>query len=139
VKILAKAMKRKVKRIRRVQAKNKKTNYSLYVAFFVILAFVLVIVYLAGSLGKPQPNAGNLNENQPSNTQPEIKTSIGGYCKRDSECFVAYCKGRTKDCINVTQMATYANDNCNNYSDFVVENKQDYSVCGCVQGACTLK
>jgi hypothetical protein len=135
---LARTRKKKVRRIRKkVQVKNKKVNYSLYIAFFVVLAIVLAVVYIFSNVGNPN-YGGTSNENQATNSpQTGTRTSIGGFCKLNSECFVTYCKGQSRDCINSTQMATYS-QNCKSYSDWVVENKQDYSVCSCVQNACTL-
>ena len=155
MKNLAKKAKRKVRRqikksnrtsvkqnvfqkvIVKVGSENKKVNYSLYIAFFVVLAFVLVVVYIAGNLRSPT-YGGTSNENQTTNNpQTETRTSIGGFCKKDSECFINYCKGQSKDCINSTQMATYS-VNCKSYSDWVVENTQDPSVCACSQNYCTM-
>jgi hypothetical protein len=130
----------KRKTTRRVRQKKKSKNISYLAIIVVIILFVFAIYYFSKGLQQPYQQPSQ----QPSGTTPTTggqgaAASVGGFCKKDSECFVAYCKGQAKDCINATQMATYANDNCNRYTDFVVENKQDYSVCACVQYACTLK
>ena len=127
---------KKAKRVRRVQAKKKKTNYSLYVAF-VIIAFVLIAVYIFSSLGNLQPYAGNTNGNQPAITQPETR-STGGFCKTRFECFITSCKGQAQDCINATQMATYANDKCGTSSDWNEGVTQNSSRCTCIQNACAM-
>lgn len=134
---LAKVRKKKIKKVRKNRVQIKKVNYSFYIVFFVVLAFVLVIVYIFGNFGNPT-YGGTSNENQATNNpQTETRASIGGFCKINSECFITYCKGQSRDCINSTQMATYS-QNCKSYSDWVVENNQDPSVCSCIQNACTL-
>lgn len=142
-------MARKVKRkravhkriaTRRVTAPKKTNRHNFYLLVFVLVIFLAFIVYYFNFFHQqPQVNEP-AQQNQVTPTQ-QVTTPInvpGGSCTKDSQCFIAYCKGQTKDCINVTQTATYANDKCRTYSDFVLENKQDYSVCACVQYACTI-
>jgi hypothetical protein len=107
-----------------------------------LIAVVLIVIYYFSTNQGTQPyvNSGESpgvsppsSPNQP--TQPTVK---GGGCTKDSECFITYCKGQTKYCVNTSQYINYYK-NCKTYSDWIVENKQDASSCGCVQNACTLK
>jgi hypothetical protein len=122
---------------------SKNTLYLAIIVVFIVLASVFY--YFGFSKGLQQPyqqpfqQPSGTSGTTPTTSGQGTATSVGGFCNKDSDCFVAYCKGQAKDCINATKMATYANDNCNTYSDFFVENKQDASTCGCVQNACTMK
>lgn len=132
-----KALKKKTKNIR----KNKKINkYNVYAAIFSLVIVVLLLFYYSSlSNVKPSENVqkGDQITVPKTETLPQIIVT-GGNCKRNSECFVSYCKGQSKDCINSTQTAAYSKTICKTYSDWIIENKQDYSKCACVQNVCKM-
>ena len=125
-------MAKKTKRVKRSK-KTKSNNIYLPIIVLIAIVFVLAFYYFNSAKGF-QFSEENRNTNP---LTQGTRISIGGFCKADSECFITYCKGQSRDCINSTQMATYSN-NCKSYSDWVVENNQDPSVCSCIQNACTM-
>jgi hypothetical protein len=140
---------RKVKRKRTTRRKTtrrkkitpKKTNrHNLYLLLIVIAIFLSFIIYYFNFFKQQTQANGPTSQNQVTPTQ-QVTNPInvpGGGCTKDSQCFMTFCKDQTEDCVNITQLSSYSK-NCKTYSDWVVENKQDYSRCACVQNACTMK
>jgi len=136
---LAKRARKKIKRkVRRASVRKVgKTNKNkLVLPIILVFVFVAVFVYIIFSSAKKEQPSGGTTEG-PLTPSTAIPATVGGYCKKDSECFLSYCKGQTEDCINATQMAVYPK-NCRTYSDWIIE-KQDYTRCACIQSACTIR
>ena len=125
------AQKRKTNR--RVATKKTSKNSSYLAIIVVIIVFVFAIYYFSFNKGSQQQPYQQTGET-PSTAGSEIVT--GGLCKKNSECFMTYCKGQAENCVNTTQLSFYSR-NCKTYSDWIIEN-QDFSKCSCVQNACMI-
>ena len=120
---LAKLKKKKEKRI------NK---YTVYLGTFVLIVILILVIYYSRFV-----QINKKIENQEEILLPKTELTIEkGFCKKNSECFITYCKGSEKDCVNTTQLSIYSK-NCKTYSDWVVE-KQDFSRCSCIRNFCTM-
>jgi len=65
---------------------------------------------------------------------PQI-TQGGGYCIRNSECFVVSCESTgVLECVNTSQMTNYYNK-CEGWWDVKIET-QNPSRCACIQNRC---
>jgi hypothetical protein len=124
--------KRSVRKTKRVSiSKVKKPNFNPVIILAVLMVLILAAIYY--STLKPMQTYGN---NQQTTTPDATGTASveGGTCKNNYQCFITYCKGQEKSCVNITQLSGYS-ENCRTYSDWVTD-VQDSSKCACVQNLC---
>lgn len=123
--------KKKVKKIE----KEKVNKYTIFLGTFVLIIILMLVVYYSSFI-QVSEDFDSYKKAQPQ-TIIGPETITGGFCKRDSECFITTCKdSQIKDCVNTTQLTDY-NKNCKTYSDWIVE-KQDPSKCACIQNSCKM-
>ena len=135
-----KKLAKKTKRAKHKRTKQKKTNrHNLYLGIVALIIVISLFVYYFNFIQGQQYYYDNEQKEIPGTTtitEEQRKMTTGGFCKKNSECFLTYCKGKTENCINTTQLSVYSR-NCKSYSDWVLE-EQDFSRCACVQNACAL-
>jgi hypothetical protein len=120
---------------RKVEQKKKfKINPVLIAAVLVVLILAAAFYFKAPAGQTPQKVESN--NQQTTVGQQSSQPSVGGNCERNNECFVTYCKGEEKSCVNVTELSDYSKK-CKTYLDWVVS-RQDSSTCSCVNNVCTM-
>jgi hypothetical protein len=107
----------------------------------VLIAAIAIVLVLAAAYYFNAPAAQNNPKIESGNQQTTIgpqasQPSVGGNCERNNECFVTYCKGEERSCVNVTELSGYSKK-CRTYLDWVVS-RQDSSTCSCVNNVCTM-
>jgi len=130
---LAKRYKKTSKK-RETKKLDKVNKYTVFLGTFVLMIILMLVVYYSNFI-----QISKEPESYQEIQKPTITTemAIGGSCKRDSECFITYCKdSQTKGCVNTTQLSTYSK-NCKTYSDWIIE-VRDPSKCACIQNSCTM-
>ncbi len=114
--------------------KKKINKYNIYLGTFVLIIILMIIVYYSSFIQIiKEPEIFQETQTLTITTPSEI---VGGFCKRDSECFITQCKDNEKDCVNTTQLTDYSK-NCKTYSDWIV-GTQNISKCACIQNSCTM-
>ena len=131
-----KAKKTSEKKVIKKLEKKKINKYNIYLGTFVLIIILMIIIYYSSFIQISKELEGYQENQIPMITTPS-QIVVGGFCKRDSECFITTCKdSQIKDCVNTTQLTDY-NKNCKTYSDWIVE-KQDPSKCACIQNSCKM-
>ncbi len=126
------------KQIKKLE-KKKFNKYNIYLGTFSLIIILILIVFYSSfnQMIKEQEVEKNKEIRTPITTTTFETSMLGGFCKRDSQCFITTCKeSKVKDCINTTQLTDY-HKKCETYSDWIIE-RQDSSKCGCVQNACKM-
>jgi len=123
---------RKKKVIKELE-KEEINKHIIFLGTFILIITLILIVFYSSFIQIRKESEKYQGIQTPIITEP--KSVVGGFCKRDSECFITTCRdSQIKDCVNTTQLTDY-HENCKIYSDWIVE-MQDPSECACIQNVC---
>lgn len=127
--------KKKAKANRKAHMVQKKKAQKNTNVLLIAIAGALVVMAAALALiGNSSPQSVYVPiSNNEQNIAPPVAYDA---CQISSQCFITYCKGQEKRCVNTTTFSDYSK-NCMSYSDWVVET-QDTSECACVSNVCKM-
>jgi hypothetical protein len=118
---------------------NKKTPKNNKIWIFVAVVIIALAAIFALQFSGSTPNVGGTTSGQNQGSQTKSIESTGDVCKRDSECFLVNCKNTPTNlnCVNATHEELFYKD-CGNDWRNVVPATQNFTICSCVQGTCTV-
>jgi hypothetical protein len=124
--------KRKIQKVSQKSKAQKKNPTGMIVAVAAVFLVLIAAMAIIGGNGSNQQNFMPMpNGNQ--NIAPPV---VHDACQTNSQCFITYCKGQEKRCVNTTSFSSYSK-NCQSYSDWVMET-QDASECACIDSVCKM-
>ena len=124
----------KAKKVQRKRQPKQAKKTQGPMAYFAVAAIFLVLLAAIVMLGN-----NNSQETYASGQEDEQKIAppvSQDACNTNSQCFITYCRGQDRRCVNTTTLSSYSK-NCASYSDWVIET-QVSGDCACVDGMCEM-